>query len=83
MEVHTNVTASRSALSIDIVARPAHLIEAVLPLHNHAQVLVVEDEHLDVHFLNGCCGQFLTVHQKGAIPINVHNNLHDNYSSRT
>ena len=38
-------------------------------------MLVVEDEHLDVHALDGRGGQLLTVHQEGAVSVNVHHNL--------
>lgn len=56
---------------------PVILVKAVLPLDHHAQVLVVQDEHLDVQLLNEGCGQLLAVHKKAAVTINVHHHLHD------
>ena len=51
------------------------LVEAILPLHHHTQVLVVQDHHLHFQLLDGGCGQLLAVHQETAIAINVYNNL--------
>ena len=51
------------------------LVEPVLPLHHHAQVLVVEDEGLDLQLLDLGGGQLLAVHQEAAVPVDVHHHL--------
>lgn len=57
---------------------PVLLVEAILPLHHHAQVLVVQDEHLHIQLLYKGGGQLLAVHQKAAVPVNVYHHLHSN-----
>ncbi len=57
-----------------------HLVEAVLPLDDHAQVLVVEDEHLDFQLLDGSRRHLLAIHQEAAVPINVHHHLHKQHT---
>ena len=52
------------------------LVEPVLPLHHHAQVLVVEDEALHLQLLDLGSGQLLAVHQEAAVTVDVHHHLH-------
>ena len=47
------------------------LEEAVLPLHHHAQVLVVQQQHLDRQLLGEAAGQLLHVHQETAVAVDV------------
>ena len=58
-----------------IRVRSILLVEAVLPLHNHAQMLVVHDEALDIQLLNEDGGKLLAVHQEAAVAINVYDYL--------
>lgn len=51
------------------------LVEPVLPLHHHAQMLVIHDEALDVQLLYEDGGQLLAVHEEAAIAINVYDHL--------
>ena len=51
--------------------RPVAAVEAVLPLHHHAQVLVVQQQHLDRQLLRVRRRQLLHVHQERAVAINV------------
>ena len=46
-------------------------VEAVFPLHDHAEVLVVEDEDLGVDLLDLHAREFLDVHQERAVAIDV------------
>ena len=46
-------------------------VEAVLPLHDHAQMLVVEDDHLDRQLLAMERGQLLNVHEEAAVAVDV------------
>ena len=50
---------------------PIPLEEAVLPLHDHAEVLVVEEQHLDRDVLTGAGGEFLDVHEDAAVAVDV------------
>lgn len=54
---------------------PIGFVEAILPLNHHAQVLVVQDHHLDVQLLDVGRGQLLAVHHEGSVAIYVHHNL--------
>lgn len=54
---------------------PVLLVEPVLPLYHHTQVLVVHDEALDIQFLYKDGGQLLAVHEEAAIAINVYHHL--------
>ena len=47
------------------------LEEAILPLHHHAEVLVVEQEHFHRDVLGLAGGQLLDVHQDAAVAIDV------------
>ena len=47
---------------------PLPLHEAILPLHDHSQVLVVQQQDLDRQILAVTCGQLLTVHLTASIP---------------
>ena len=46
-------------------------VETILPLHHHAQVLVVQDDGLGRDFLNARGGQFLDVHQERAVAVDI------------
>ena len=46
-------------------------VEVVLPLHDHTEVLVVEDNGLGGDLLDVGGGEFLNVHQEGTIAIDV------------
>ena len=46
-------------------------IEPVFPLHDHAQVLIVEHDHLDRQLLAMDRGQLLNVHDKAAVAVDV------------
>ena len=46
-------------------------IEAVFPLHDHAEVLVIEDEDLGVDLLDLHARELLDVHQERAVAIDV------------
>lgn len=52
------------------------LVESILPLHDHAQVLVVQDEALGVEALNAGRRQLLAVHQETAVTVDVNHRLH-------
>ena len=52
------------------------LVEAVLPLHHHAKVLIVQDEGLHLQLLYFGGGQLLAVHEETAVSINVDHHLH-------
>lgn len=54
------------------------LVESVLPLNHHAQVLVVHDETLDIQLLYEDGSQLLAVHQETAITIDVYYHLQCN-----
>ena len=43
-------------------AKPITLMEAVFPLHDHPEVLVVEQQHLHWELFAEAGGQFLNVH---------------------
>ena len=47
------------------------LVEAILPLNDHAQVLIIQDHGFGMDLFDFCCSQFLDVHEKGAISIDV------------
>ena len=55
--------------------RPVCLVEAVLPLDDHAQVLVVQDEALGLEVLHGDSRQLLAVHHKRPVAVNVDHHL--------
>ena len=63
-------------LAPKVGVRAVGFVEPVLPLHHHAQVLVVEHHYLDVQALHSCCGQLLGVHHEAAVPVHVNDNLH-------
>jgi len=46
-------------------------VEIILPLHHHAEVLVVQDDGLGGDFFDVRGGEFLNVHQEGAVAVNV------------
>mmetsp|Transcript_53570 Transcript_53570/g.129033 ORF Transcript_53570/g.129033 Transcript_53570/m.129033 type:complete len:283 (+) Transcript_53570:184-1032(+) len=46
-------------------------VEPVLPLHDHAQVLVVQDEHLHREVLRVQRGELLDVHDEGSVAVDV------------
>ncbi len=46
-------------------------VKAVLPLHHHAEVLVVENDGLGRDLLDARGGQFLDVHQERAVAVDV------------
>ena len=50
-------------------------IEVILPLHDHAEVLVVQDDGLGGNLLDVRGGELLDVHQEGAVAVNVHDLL--------
>ena len=50
---------------------PVALVEPVFPLHDHAQVLVVEQNHLDRQLLAMNRGELLNVHEKAAVAVDV------------
>ena len=50
---------------------PVALHEAVFPLHDHAQVLVVEQQHLHRQLLAEAGGQLLDVHLEAAVAVDV------------
>ena len=47
------------------------LVEVVLPLHHHAEVLVVQDDDLGGNFLDVRRREFLHVHEERAVTVNV------------
>ena len=49
------------------------LVEPVLPLHHHAEVLVVEEQHLDGDVFTVAGGELLDVHEDAAVSIDVDN----------
>lgn len=70
-----NATELCKAPDVQDRSKHTHLVEAVLPLYHHAQVLVVKDEHFDVQLLDGCRRHLLAVHQEAAVTVNVHHHL--------
>ena len=54
---------------------PVGLVETVLPLHHHTQMLIVQNDHLHIQLLYRSCRQLLAVHQEGAIAIDVDHHL--------
>ena len=44
--------------------RAVGFVEAIFPLHDHAQVLVVQYHHLHIQLFNGSRCQLLTIHQE-------------------
>ncbi len=50
-------------------------VEVVLPLHHHAEVLIVQDDGFRVDFFDVRGGQFLDVHQERAVAIDVNHFL--------
>ena len=46
-------------------------VEAILPLHHHAKVLVVQDEHLHRQVLRVERGELLDVHDEGSVAVDV------------
>ena len=49
------------------------LVKTVLPLHHHAQMLIVENHSLNGNFLRMKRRQLLYIHRKTAIAININN----------
>ena len=47
------------------------LMKAVLPLHHHAKVLVIKNNHFGGNALDMCCSQLLNIHEERAVTINV------------
>jgi len=45
--------------------------EAIFPLHDHSEVLVVDNDRLGGDVFGNGGGEFLDVHQEGAVSINV------------
>ena len=50
-------------------------VEAILPLNDHAEVLVVEHEHLHREVLGVQGGELLDVHHEGAVAVDVNHRL--------
>ena len=50
---------------------PVSLEEPIFPLHDHAEVLIVEEEHLDGDIFAGAGGQFLDIHEDAPVAIDV------------
>ena len=50
---------------------PVARVEAVFPLHDHAEMLVVEHDHLDRQLFAVKRGQLLDVHEKTAVAVDV------------
>ena len=59
----------------DVCVTPIPFVEAILPLYNHTQMLVVENDHFDRDLLGIECSEFLDVHHKGTVTINIHDEL--------
>ena len=59
------------------------LVESILPLHHHTQVLVVEDHDLDGHLLEVEGGQLLNVHAEAAVAIDIDHKLPGTTERRT
>mmetsp|Transcript_1469 Transcript_1469/g.3532 ORF Transcript_1469/g.3532 Transcript_1469/m.3532 type:complete len:589 (+) Transcript_1469:609-2375(+) len=51
--------------------RSVLLVEAVLPLHDHAKVLVVQNHHLHGKLLHAHGGELLAVHHEAAVAVKV------------
>ena len=49
------------------------LVKAILPLHHHTQVLIVENHRLNRNFLRIKRRQLLHIHRETAIPIDIDN----------
>ena len=45
--------------------------EPIFPLHDHAKMLIVQQHHLDRQVLAVASGQFLDIHLKAAVAVNV------------
>jgi hypothetical protein len=73
LSIHAKL--QRTIAVAEVRVCPVCLVESVLPLHNHAQVLIVEDEHLRMQAFDACRGQLLAVHEEGAIAVHVNDYL--------
>ena len=62
-------------MRLDVGVGAIALVKTVFPLHHHAQVLIVQQQHLDRQFFGISAGQFLNVHQKTAVAIDVDDRL--------
>ena len=47
------------------------LVKSVFPLHDHPEVLVVQEKALGVDFFDLGGGQFLDVHEERTIPVDI------------
>ena len=65
----------RTVAFAEVGVRAVGLVEAVLPLHHHAEVLVVEDHDLGLEALHGGRGELLAVHEERAVAVDVHHKL--------
>jgi hypothetical protein len=70
-ESNRHIAARTNSDPID--PRHPHLVEAILPLHHHPQVLVVEDHNLDWQVLHLDCRQLLHVHDEAAVAVDIDN----------
>ena len=73
--VQSGVKASKSYSVTQVGMCPVCLVESVFPLDNHAQMLVIKNEGLDLQLLNFGCGKLLAIHQEAAISIDVNHSL--------
>ena len=48
------------------------LVFQILPLHDHAEMLIVQNDALDGNALGHRSGEFLNVHQYGAVAVDIH-----------
>ena len=46
-------------------------VEEVFPLHNHTEVLVIEDDRLGVDLFDLRCGELLDIHHEAAIAVDI------------
>ena len=53
----------------EVRVAPVAVVEPVFPLHHHAEVLVVEQQHLDRQLLGVGGGELLDVHQEAAVTL--------------
>ena len=52
--------------------RPIALKESVFPLHHHAKVLVIEEQHFDGNIFAVARREFLDVHEDAPVAVDVH-----------
>lgn len=65
----------RPVLHPQIGVAPAAVVEAILHLRHHAEVLVVEDHHLDADFLRRDGPELMDVHLETAVAVDVDHGL--------